>query len=318
MPSLREIRRKIKSVKSTQQITKAMKMVAAARMRRAQSAILSSRPFAVRLEEAIRQLALLEVAADRQAGREIHVHPLFANPSPAGEGGGRSPLAGEGAAPKARALVMITADKGLCGAFNASILRAAAAWLRRNEGRPVLVAAVGRKARDFFRRVASPERRLLLELVNIFPKVGFKHAELLGQPLLERFAAGELESVTVAFNEFKSAVAQRVVERPLLPIPIPSEPPEGTAVNPFGFSFEPERRRLLDALLPRFVKAELYRFLLESQAAELAARMNAMDAATKNAGELIDGLTLRMNRTRQTIITNEIAELVGGAEALKS
>lgn len=298
MASLREIRRKIKSVKSTQQITKAMKMVAAARMRRAQNAILSSRPFAAKMEETVRHLAAMEVAADIAARRQVRIHPFFDRRETGRPG-----------------LVFVTADKGLCGAFNTNLLRAGIDWLRRHEGRPVSVAVVGRKGRDFLHRLQGSELKIMAELVGIFPKASFAHAELLGKPLVAAYLAGELSSVTLIYNEFKSAVQQRVVEAPLLPIPVPEG---GKSENEFGFKFEPGREMLLDALLPRYIKAQLYRVLLESQAAELAARMNAMDAATKNASELMDGLTLWLNRTRQAMITREIAELVSGAEALAS
>ena len=300
MASLREIRRKIKSVKSTQQITKAMKMVAAARMRRAQGAILSSRPFAVKIDEAVRDLAALEVRADHDAGREIQVHPCFDKRS-------------SGAA----VLVLVTADKGLCGAFNTNLLRAALDWLRRNQGRKVSVAVVGRKGRDFLSRLKGFEHSVLCELTGIFPKVSFAHAELLGKPVFDAYMDAGASSVTAIYNEFKSAVSQRVVEAQLLPIPLPEAAQEGKT-RAFAFRFEPRRERLLEALLPRALKAQLLRILLESQAAELAARMNAMDSASKNAGELIDALTLNLNRTRQAMITREIAELVSGAEALAS
>jgi len=300
MASLREIRRKIKSVKSTQQITKAMKMVAAARMRRAQMAILASRPFAVKMEATVRQLALLEVAADQQAGREVQIHPFF-DQKPSG----------------AAVLVLVTADKGLCGAFNTNLIRAAIDWMRRHEGRRMLLAAVGRKGRDFLRRVREPAPTIMTELVGIFPKVGFVHAELLGKAVIGAYLEGGASSVTVIYNEFKSVATQRVVESQLLPIPVPvGDAQAAQASNAFGF--EPRREELLEALLPRYLKAQLYRILLESQAAELAARMSAMDAASKNAGELIGALTLNLNRTRQAMITREIAELVGGAEALAS
>ncbi|MBI4348494.1 MAG: ATP synthase F1 subunit gamma [Elusimicrobia bacterium] len=297
MASLREIRRKIKSVKSTQQITKAMKMVAAARMRRAQTAILSSRPFAVKMDAAIRDLALMEVAADLKAGREVQIHPFF---DPRGD--------------EKPALVLITADKGLCGAFNANLIRASIDWLRRHDGKPVSVAAVGKKGRDFLHRFRSGPQ-ILTELVGIFPKVAYVHAELLGKTVIDAYLDGRVSRVSVIYNEFKSVATQKVVETQLLPIPVPTGDHERAGE---GFSFEPGREKLLEALLPRYVKAQLYRFLLESQAAELAARMSAMDAASKNAGDLIEGLTLRLNRQRQAIITREIAELVGGAEALAS
>jgi len=296
MPSLREIRRKIKSVKSTEQITRAMKMVAAARMRRAQQAILSSRPFAVRMEDAVRDLALLE-ASDAAAGGAAPIHPFFqARPS-------GTPC-----------LVVVSSDKGLCGAFNANVLRAAMDWLRRHKGERVRLAIVGRKASDMLHRLKGFEADVLTELIGIFPRVSFAHAEILGKTIMDAYAGGKCSKVDVIYTEFKSVVAQKVLDIPLLPIPKP-EPLAGVPKTA-DFKFEPAKERLLEALLPRFIKAQLYRVLLESQAAELAARMNAMDSASKNAGELIDALTLGLNRTRQGIITREIAELVGGAEAL--
>lgn len=311
MASLREIRRKIKSVKSTQQITKAMKMVAAARMRKAQNAILSSRPFAVKLEQVVRDLAILEVRADRLAGRVVKIHPFFDVPE----------------AKDKACLIFVTADKGLCGAFNTSILRTVVAWLQKNSEKRVSVFTVGRKGRDFMNRLEDrPE--IIDEMIGIFPKVTFAHAELIGKPIVEGFVAGKFGAVSIIYNEFKSALTQRVIETPLLPIPVPdlpeepvesaAEDPATATANPYGFHFEPSREKLLEALLPRYIKAQIYRALLESQAAELAARMNAMDSATKNAGDLLDFLTLTMNRTRQAIITGEIAELVSGAEVLKS
>jgi len=306
MASLREIRRKIKSVKSTQQITRAMKMVAAARMRKAQSAILSSRPFAVKLEETVRDLALLEVQSDKLAGRVVQIHEFFDEPK----------------SRDSACLVLVTADKGLCGAFNTSVQRAALAWFLKNEDKKLSVCLVGKKGRDLVHRLHDVQPDCLSELVGIFPKVTFAHAELLGKPLIDGFMNGDFATVTMLYNEFRSVVSQRVVESQLLPIPTPElsdDDAQNPAVaNPYGFHFEPDRQELLAGLLPRYIKAQLFRVLLESQAAELAARMNAMDSATKNAGELLESLTLNMNRTRQAIITGEIAELVGGAEALKA
>ncbi|TBR22769.1 ATP synthase F1 subunit gamma [bacterium] len=297
MASVREIRRKIKSVKSTQQITKAMKMVAAARMRRAQSAILSSRPFAQRIDAAVSDLARLEVRADLDAGRAVQIHHYFDRRTTGAAG-----------------LLLVTADKGLCGGFNTNILRSTLLWLkaRRAEGKKVVVVAVGRKGRDLLARIKDEGIEKAAELVGIFPKVTFAHAELALKPLLERFDSGELESLDVITTEFVSVVSQKVSEKRLLPIP---EPKPADAA-PSEFKFEPGREKLLDALLPRHAKAQAYRALLESQAAELAARMNAMDSASKNAAELISGLTLWMNRTRQAIITRELMEIVSGAEAL--
>ena len=297
MASLRELRRKIKSTKSTQQITKAMKMVAAARMRRSQAAILSARPFAVKLEATIQQLAGLEVAA-RAAGEAVPLHPYFKSH-------------GE----EAVGLVLVTADKGLCGGFNANLFRAAAQWLRANEGKPVKVFVVGRKGRDFLKRLHGMPLSIESELAGIFPKVSFVHAELVGKAVSEAFFSQKLVRVDVIYNEFKSAVAQRVIVKTLLPL-APVEAREQAPHASEEYEFLPSRHALLESLLPRYLKGQLLRILLESQAAELAARMNAMDSASKNAGDLIGAYSLQLNRTRQAIITREIAELVGGAEAL--
>ena len=302
MPSLRDIRNKIKSVKSTEQITKAMKMVAAARMRKSQLAILAARPFAVKMEELARGLAALEVRADMEAGREIEVHPFFEQRT-------EGPVA----------LVLVTADKGLCGAFNSNLIKAAIEWLKANQGKKVYVACVGRKGRDFMHRLKGYDFEMLTEVAGIFPKVNFTHAELLGRAVIDAYGDKKISRVTVIYNEFKSVAVQRLVTTQLLPIPLPaaSENEKHTAAVA-DYGFEPDRQELLAALLPRYVKAQLYRVLLESQAAELAARMNAMDAASKNAKELRQSLDLEANRTRQAAITKEIAELVGGAEALAS
>jgi F-type H+-transporting ATPase subunit gamma len=297
MASLRDIRRKIKSVKSTEQITKAMKMVAAARMRRSQAAILSSRPFAVKMEELVRKLALLERAADVAAGREVQIHPFF-DIRPAGR----------------ECLILVTGDKGLCGAFNSNLLRGAVDWLKTQDGKRPLIGAVGRKGREFFHRVRGFDFEVFTELAGIFPKVTFSHAELLGKAVMDAYEKQGISKVSVIYNEFKSVAAQRLVRQQLLPIPVPEGGLEDFARSEYGF--EPDRQELLAHLLPRYIKAQLYRILLESQAAELAARMNAMDAAAKNAKELREHLNLDMNRRRQAIITGEIAELVGGAEAL--
>jgi F-type H+-transporting ATPase subunit gamma len=212
-------------------------------------------------------------------------------------------------------LVIIAADKGLCGAFNASLMRAAAEWLRARQGRKVHLALVGRKARDFVRRLQGLDSEVAIELVGIFPRVGFRHAEMLGQAVLDAYAKKGLSQWDVIYNEFKSVAQQRLVRRVLLPLADfeGGASPEGAVTD---FRYEPHYAQLLEALLPRFLKAQLYRMLLESQAAELSARMNAMDAASKNAAELRETLNVQANRQRQAMITKEIAELVGGAEAL--
>lgn len=299
MPSLRESRQKIKSVGAQQRIFKAMKMIAAARMRRSQASILSARPFAAKMEGLVRGLAQLEKASDLAAGREVQIHEYF-DVRPA-----------DGPA----CLVLVAADKGLCGAFNSTLIRAAVEWLRAHKGRKIYVAAVGRKSRDFLHRIRGFDLEIIHEMTGVFPKIAFAHAELLGRAVTDAYTNKGISQVTVMYQEFKSVATQRLVSLPLLPIPEP-ETPEREALPEYGF--EPGRQELLSSLLPRYLKAQLFRVLLESQAAELAARMNAMDAASKNAKELRNALILGANRQRQAMITKELAELVGGAEALAS
>ncbi len=296
MASLRELRSKIKSTKSTEQITKAMKMVAAARMRKSQLAILAARPFASKMERMVRELALLEVRADLEAKKEIQIHPFFDKR--------------EGA----ELLVLVAGDKGLCGAFNSNVLRASLEWFRQRKDKKVYCIAVGRKGRDMVARIKGQEIEMVSELVGVFPKITFAHAELLGQAVLDAYLNKGVSKVTVLYNEFKSVATQRLLTGDILPIPVPETVPEAVELPDYGF--EPGRQELLAALLPRHVKAQFYRILLESQAAELAARMNAMDSASKNAKEMREGYVLDANRMRQAMITKEIAELVGGAEAL--
>jgi F-type H+-transporting ATPase subunit gamma len=298
MASLRDIRRKIKSVKSTEQITKAMKMVAAARMRRSQLAILAARPFAVKMEQLVRDLSALEHAAALIEKREERLHPFFESRPQEGPAG----------------LLLITADKGLCGAFNSNLIKAGIEWCKAHQGRKIHAAVVGRKGRDFLHRLRGFELDLASETVGIFPKVNFTHAELIGKAVLDLYNEKKVSSITVIYNEFKSVAQQRLMKFQLLPIPPFEGAEKPSSLSDYGF--EPQREILLDALLPRYLKAQIYRVLLESQAAELAARMNAMDAASKNAKELRESLNLGLNRQRQAIITKEIAELVGGAEAL--
>ncbi len=297
MASLRELRSKIKSTKSTEQITKAMKMVAAARMRKSQLAILAARPFASKMERMVRELALLEVRADIAAKQVVQIHPFFDKRT-------------EGA----ELLVLVTGDKGLCGAFNSNVIRASLDWFRQRKGKKVYCIAVGRKGRDMVARLKGQEIELVSELVGVFPKINFSHAELLGQAVLDAYLNKGVSKVTVLYNEFKSVATQRLLTAEILPIPVPEVVPDACELPDYGF--EPGRQELLAALLPRHVKAQFYRILLESQAAELASRMNAMDSASKNAKEMREGYVLDANRTRQAMITKEIAELVGGAEAL--
>jgi F-type H+-transporting ATPase subunit gamma len=297
MASLRDIRRKIKSVKSTEQITRAMKMVAAARMRRSQASILAARPFALKMEGLIRDLDALHHARGAAQRCPESVREFFEAPAEGPVG-----------------LILITADKGLCGAFNTTLLRDALDWLRAREGRKTYLALVGRKGRDFIRRLRGFDVEVVEELAGIFPRVGFHHAEVLGKAVIDTYLAQGLTQWDVIYNEFKSVAQQRLVRTTILPVAELEPAVPGAGVPDYGF--EPDYARLLRSLLPRHMKAQLYRILLESQAAELAARMSAMDAASKNARELREALGVQANRQRQAMITKEIAELVGGAEAL--
>jgi len=289
MASIREIRRKIKSVKSTQQITKAMKLVAAARLNKAQERILSARPFAQKMETLLQELAFLSKAAE-EAG--IDQHPLMAPRS-----GSRLDA------------VLITADRGLCGGFNTSLIRHALHWMREHSQEEVHLWVVGKKGRDFFKRTKVTIEK---EYVNVFQNLGYGQADVLGDDLIKSFLSSNSRGVVVLYNEFKSRLKQELVVKPLLPVQsLPEVKPQ------IDFLYEPDRKDVLEELLPRHVKAQIYRILLESASAELAARMTAMDSATNNASELISSLTLTMNKVRQSIITTELTEIVSGAEALQ-
>jgi F-type H+-transporting ATPase subunit gamma len=288
MPSLQSVKRKINSVKKTQKITKAMKMVAAAKLKRAQQRILAFRPYGLRMRQAITDLS---VRVNRTA------HPLLQ----------KRPV-------KTIQVTVVTSDRGLCGAFNANIFRKAFQVIEECEARgaKVIVGVVGKKGGDFFRRRHWPIRD---PFINIFERLTFEHAIEIGTAGAEAFRTEVFDEVYVVYNEFKSAVQQRVIVEKLLPI----EPFEETGAPPTGgaFLFEPDEEELLAVLLPKWAQAQIYRILLESSAAEQAARMSAMDGATRNAGELIKSLTVYYNKTRQAAITKELMDIVGGAEALK-
>jgi F-type H+-transporting ATPase subunit gamma len=286
MASLREIRTKIKSVKSTQQITKAMKMVAAARLRRAQARILAARPFAQKMEELMTHL-LIKIGNEEK-------HPLFYHRQ------------GE-----RRALLLVTSDKGLCGAFNTNLIREATKYLAKYGSQNVDLFVVGRKGRDFFRRLGKTIDK---EYLNIFNVLNFAHAELVLNDLLEGYRTKPWVAVDLLYNEFKSVIQQKLIIKTLLPL----SPLEHAQTEQFpDFIYEPAKEVLVEALISRYLKSQVFRVLLESSAAELGARMASMDNATRNAKDLMESLTLTMNRTRQASITKEILEVVSGAEALK-
>ncbi len=288
MPSLRDIRRKITSVKKTQQITKAMKMVAAAKLRRAQDRVIAARPYSRKMLAVIANLA----------GRvERAQHALLAKREP-----------------KKVKLVVLTSDRGLCGAYNTNILRKAVEAVRQfqAEGKEVKVNVIGRKGRDFFRK------RQAYTLGKVWSDLGmidYEKAADVGKNIVERFSAGETDEVYLLYNEFKSVIQQKVTLEKLLPVEPPAEAdPFMAAVD---YLYEPSAESILGSILPKHIEVQVFRAMLESQASEMGARMTAMDSATRNAKEMIERLTLKFNKQRQAAITKEISEIVGGAEALK-
>ena len=290
MPSLIDMRRRVRAVKSTQQITKAMKMVAASKLRRAQERVVATRPYA---REARRVLASIAGRVD-----QTH-HPLLV----------RRPGAESGAT----MLIVISADRGLCGSFNTNIVKATGAFLRENPGRSITLGLVGRKGRDQLSRRGIPVR---FEHVNLPKTIVFAEAEAIAAPAVEDFTAGKVDSVYLVYNEFKSVIQQRIVVEQLLPLaPITVDSTE-TSAGATEYLYEPSAQRIFDELLRRLVEAQLLRALLESNAAFYAAQMTAMDAATRNSADMIEGLTLTMNKIRQAAITREIIEVVSGAQAL--
>lgn len=292
MPNLLDIRRRLKSVKNTQQITKAMKMVSAAKLKRAQDRVVTARPFANKMIEVLGELA----------GRtdENYHHPLL------DERGDERYL-----------VVLVTADKGLCGAFNTNLIKAATAFVREHSGKNIEILAVGRKGRDFFRRRGV----LGGEYIGLTGKgrVDFAEAIAVARDVIKRFTEDEtLDKAFVIYNEFKSVLQQRVVVEQLLPVSRAKNESEANAAQPVSlvdYIYEQSPAEMFSQLLPRLIETQIFRALLESVASEQGARMTAMDSASKNASELIDSLTLNMNRVRQAAITNEIIEVVSGAAA---
>ncbi len=289
MPSLIDIRRRIRAVKSTQQITKAMKMVAAANLRRSQERMLNARPMA-------RQI--VRVLSDLAARVDPSTHPLLAQPDLSD---GDQVL-----------LIVLTADKGMCGGFNASIIRAASNYIVEHRAQEVTLGLIGRRGRDFFRRRGYPTR---FELVNFTRKPCYEHAQAIAREVISAFTSRKADRVFLAYNEFKSVLQQRIVINQLLPMP-KAHFDQGDPTAMVDYLYEPSPQRIFDEVLPRLVEFEIFTALLESAAAQNAAQMVAMDNATKNSGEVIDALTLTMNKVRQAAITREIIEVVSGAEAL--
>jgi F-type H+-transporting ATPase subunit gamma len=286
MPSLIDIRRRIRSVKNTQQITKAMKMVSSAKLRKAQERVIAARPYSRSLQDVLRNVAL---AAEPVRGAGLH--PLL-----------------ERREEKRIQLVLFTADRGLAGAFNSNLIKAAQQFIAGHANQTVELECIGRKGRDFFRR-----RPVTIsgEHVNVYTAKAPDHARQIARKLVERYERGQVDAVYLMANTFKSVLAADLTVFRLLPIELP---PEG---EPIHYLLDEDPRVLLAMLLPRYVEAGMIQAFLECMAAEHAARMTAMDAASTNAAEVIDKLTLYLNRVRQASITKEIIEIVSGAAALE-
>jgi F-type H+-transporting ATPase subunit gamma len=294
MPNLLDIRRRIKSVKNTQQITKAMKMVSAAKLKRAQDRVVTARPFANKMTEVLGGLT------DR-IDENFH-HPLL-----------------DARGDDRYLLVLITADKGLCGAFNTNLVKAAQSFISSNPGKDIEILAVGRKGRDFFRRRSL---KIAGEYIGLTGKgrVEFSEALEVARDVIKRFTEDKtIDKAFVVYNEFKSVMMQRVIVEQLLPVSRQNVATEEHAANQLvshvDYIYEQPPGEIFAKLLPRLIETQIFRALLESVASEHGARMTAMDSASKNARELIDSLTLNMNRIRQAAITNEIIEVVSGAAA---
>jgi F-type H+-transporting ATPase subunit gamma len=306
MPSLKAIRKRISSVKSTQKITRAMKMVAGARLARAQARILALRPYAVKTQEVLAHLVeTMRVGEEGEAIEKTPDHPfLVERPE------------------KTVVMLVLTSDRGLCGAFNTNINKMAErAWRERSaQGQTVQIYTLGRKGRDYLRRRKAP---IVHDFARIWDGLDISKARLVSRTVVPPLVKGEVDSIYLIYNEFKSAMTQRVVVEPLLPL----RPTNGAAAPQAAVSlappakveyiFEPNKEALLERLLPMYVEISILRALYESMASELGARMTAMDSATNNAKEMISSLTLAYNRARQAAITKELMEIIGGAEALK-
>jgi F-type H+-transporting ATPase subunit gamma len=288
MPSLKDIKKRIASVKSTRQITKAMKMVSAAKLRRAQEAVTAARPYAAKMQQVLSSLALRE---------EAEAHPLL--------------MARE----KNRALVVLmTADRGLCGGFNANISKAAERFIRANEAgfADYELTIIGRKGRDVLKN--RPGMKIGKVYEQITSSISYPTAALIGQEIIEAYVAGNYDAVFIVFNAFRSAISQDATVQQLLPV-VPRPQDEGAPA--IDYIYEPGRAEVLAQILPKHIEVQIFRALLESVASEHGARMSAMDSASKNASEMIGKLTLQYNRARQAAITKELMEIISGAESIK-
>ncbi|MDC0712754.1 ATP synthase F1 subunit gamma [Stigmatella sp. ncwal1] len=297
MASLRDIRKRIRSVKNTRQITKAMKMVAAAKLRKAQDSIIAARPYAQTLDQIIADLAA-------RSGDQELAHPLLVS----------RPV-------KRAEVVLLTSDRGLAGGFNSNVIRRANRFLYENAGlEHIQLSTVGRKGHDFFRQRGQTIRK---DYGGLYQRLNYLAAREMAQELTAGFLKGEVDAVYIVYNEFISAISQKITVEQLLPLqtfgPAAGTPAATatTATSLVDFEYEPGRQDVLDQLVPQAISIKLYRALLESVASEHGARMSAMENATRNASDMIADLSLHYNRTRQAVITKELSEIVSGAEALK-
>jgi F-type H+-transporting ATPase subunit gamma len=297
MPSLKTIRKRISSTKSTQKITRAMKMVAGARLTRAQQRILAMRPYALKTAEVLQSVAST-MATDSESQNEP-VHPLLAR------------------RPEKKALFLVfTADRGLCGALNTNVNKATErAWREREaNGVEVRFTTLGRKGREYLNRRGA---NVVHDFARIYEGLDIGKAKLVARWLVARFQKADFDSVYFVYNEFKSAITQKIALERLLPLSEAADTEGGSKLAPSDFLYEPNQQALLERLMPMYVEISVYRALLESQASFFGAQMTAMDAATRNAKEMIARYTLMYNRARQAAITKELMEIIGGAEALK-
>lgn len=294
MANQKEIRTRIVSVKNTQKITRAMKMVAGARLNRAQTRIQEMRPYALETARVLRSVVSEGGVSD------VSAHPLLSAREK-----------------KTVLLLVVTSDRGLCGAFNSSILRRAESTWRNLEadGKDVKIYVIGRKGRDFFTRRQAP---LVQFFGGVWDELGLDQARRIARGVLKPYLSEEVDEIRLIYNEFKSAMTQVVTDEVLFPLRVEVDEEESTpeVTGGEGYIFEPDKKSLLDVLVPMYIEVTLLRALYESMASELGARMTAMDSATKNASDMIDSLTLQYNRARQAAITTELMEIIGGAEAL--
>ncbi|MCS6969010.1 MAG: ATP synthase F1 subunit gamma [Cytophagales bacterium] len=295
MPSLKEVRNRINSVRSTQQITKAMKMVAAAKLRRAQDAIIQMRPYSRQLQEVLSHIMESAYAEEELIGPFFETRPV-----------------------ERVLIVCITSDRGLCGSFNSNVIKACNTlinekYAKQHRAGRVALMPIGKKGRDFFKRKNVP---LIEDFTELFAKLSFDKVRPAAEFVMNQFANKKYDVVELVYNEFKNVATQIVRVVPYLPLQLPAEETKEKRAIVADFIYEPDKTSIIAELLPKTLKIQFYKTLLESNAAEHGARMTAMDKATENAGELLKQLRLIYNRTRQDAITKEILEIVGGAEAL--